>query len=78
MVEKFEKKFLGTVLGGLIKATESGRSTIDDYREVEVGFRKIRAKIMWGVGYNDFNSLIQGHIKSNLQLFSRDKNHNLD
>ncbi len=39
-----------------IKATESGRSTIDDYREVEVGFRKIRAKIMWGVGYNDFTA----------------------
>ncbi len=47
-------------------------------REVEMhgsGKQGEDNEIMQGVGYNDFNSLIQGHIKSNLQLFSRDKNH---
>jgi hypothetical protein len=46
-------------------------------RKVELGQGSKREdnEIMWGVGYNDFNSLIQPHIKSNLQLFSRDKNH---
>jgi hypothetical protein len=37
-------------------------------REVEMGQESMWEdnEIMWGVGYNDFNSLIQRHIKINL------------